>query len=103
MAKIKMDEEYGLDRAIEVGTDDEENEAETYCVSSTDDDDDVINPRSRDPLVDSNHAWPQSYRYYNNLICSKSAYTYANAIVFACIITCVCLRNPTFLAGRIEL
>ncbi|WOG94427.1 hypothetical protein DCAR_0313723 [Daucus carota subsp. sativus] len=59
-----MDEEYGLDRAIEVGTDDEENEAETYCVASTDDDDDddVINPRSRDPLVDSNHAWPQSYR-----------------------------------------
>lgn len=66
MAKIKMDEEYGLDRAIEVGTDDEENEAETYCVASTDDDDDDddnINHHSDDVMADSHHAWPQTYRY----------------------------------------
>lgn len=66
MAKIKMDEEYGLDRAIEVGTDDEQNEAETYCVASTDDDDDDdddINPLPDDLTVDSSHAWPQTYRY----------------------------------------
>lgn len=62
MAKIKMDEEYGLDRAIEVGTDDEENEAETYFDSGDDDDDDDINPRSDDQFVDSSHAWPQTYR-----------------------------------------
>lgn len=62
MAKIKMDEEYGLDRAIEVGTDDEKNEAETYCVASTDDEDDDVNPRSDDPINDPDHAWPQTYR-----------------------------------------
>ncbi|XP_074351293.1 amino acid transporter AVT1G-like [Apium graveolens] len=61
MAKIKMDEEYGLDRAIEVGTDDEQNEAETYC-DDDDDDDDNVNPHSDDVTADSNYAWPQTYR-----------------------------------------
>lgn len=62
-----MEDEYGLDGVIEIGTDDEQIEAQTYyfCNASTDDDDCINPPHSDVHHDDGNHVWPQTYRYTN--------------------------------------
>lgn len=68
---MKMDEEFGPDRGIEVETDDEENEAERDCENGDNDtESDSTPPPSRNPSstlvageVDPNSpSWPLSYR-----------------------------------------
>lgn len=77
-----MEEEYWLDRAIEIGTGDEENEAQTYCCNaSTEEDDDDCNPHSDNilHLDDCSHTWPQTYRYYTTIICIRFLHIYLHA------------------------
>ncbi|KZV57202.1 vacuolar amino acid transporter 1-like [Dorcoceras hygrometricum] len=64
---MKLEEEFGPDRMIQIETDDEENEAERVCHNHEDDSESDITLSSRDPSfagMDSDPcgSWPQSYR-----------------------------------------
>ncbi|XP_057778095.1 amino acid transporter AVT1D-like isoform X2 [Salvia miltiorrhiza] len=63
----QLEEEFGMDRAIEIETDDEDDEAERVCHDNEDDNESDITGLSRVPsydLMDPDPApsWPQSYR-----------------------------------------
>ncbi|KAI3473892.1 hypothetical protein Pfo_028073 [Paulownia fortunei] len=63
----QLEEEFGPDRAIEIETDDEENEAERVCHDHEDDTESDVTGPSRHPSNDSldhdpSPFWPQSYR-----------------------------------------
>lgn len=64
----QLEEEFGPDRAIEIETDDEENEAERVCHDHENDNESDITGLSRVPSNDNldpdpSPCWPQSYRY----------------------------------------
>ncbi|CAA0830518.1 Transmembrane amino acid transporter family protein [Striga hermonthica] len=63
----QLEEEFGPDRAIEIETDDEENEAERVCVDSGDETESDVTGRPAQHSPDgqdysSSTFWPQSYR-----------------------------------------
>ncbi|KAH6762081.1 hypothetical protein C2S52_019514 [Perilla frutescens var. hirtella] len=63
----QLEEEFGMDRAIEIETDDEDDEAERVCHDNEDDNESDITGLSRVPsydLIDTDFgtSWPQSYR-----------------------------------------
>ncbi|KAL1549217.1 amino acid transporter AVT1D-like isoform X1 [Salvia divinorum] len=63
----QLEEEFGMDRAIEIETDDEDDEAERVCHDNDDDNESDITGLSRVPshdFMDPDIApsWPQSYR-----------------------------------------
>lgn len=63
----QLEEEFGPDRAIEIETDDEGNEAERVCHDHDDDTESNITGPSRNPSdefldPDPSSRWPQSYR-----------------------------------------
>ena len=68
----QLEEEFGMDRAIEIGTDDEDDEAERVCHDNEDDNESDITGLSHVPshdFMDPDIApsWPQSYRFFTLL------------------------------------
>lgn len=64
---MKLEEDIGPDRRIEIETDDEENEAEIACQNEEGDTESDVESPSRDnsnACIDCHSpSWPQSYRY----------------------------------------
>lgn len=68
---MRLDEEFGADRVLQIETDDEENEADDYKIE--DDDDSGSDSTLHSPVHEPSHSqigphdsptWPQSYRYF---------------------------------------
>ncbi|KAL2502837.1 Transmembrane amino acid transporter family protein [Forsythia ovata] len=71
---MKLEEDFGPDRRIEIETDDEENEAERACQNDEDDTESDVESSSRDhsnSCIDCHSpSWPQTYRQSLDMITS---------------------------------